>query len=193
MPQLILALVSLSKTRFQVAAGIVEPGGRVEWKLCTEIALADILSDDPLVGMDQSLLDLLIGAAQILVHQRQVLALLRRIKHVREEAVQFVDPPLPFKRGCTLWPLVVSPPWKSLLAKHWKAVDLIYTHVRRIHQAEVAEQLRQNPMKARDLFQQFAYRSPPRRIPRDALRESEVDQASNDRVLVQHNKESRAV
>jgi hypothetical protein len=81
---------------------------------------------------------------------------------VSAETVRLVDPPLPLKRGCTLWPLVVSPPWKSLLSMHWKAVDLIYTRVRRTYQAEVAEQLRQNPMTARDLFQQFAYRSPPR-------------------------------
>jgi hypothetical protein len=154
MSRLIVAVVSLSNTRFQVAAGTREPRRRVEWKVCTEIALSAMLADAPLIGMDHSFLDLLNEAAQTLVYQREVRTLL--LQHAFGEAVLLVDPPL--KRGCMLWPPPLPPCWRSLLSTHWRAVELVYTHVRRTYQATAAEEMREKQMTASDFFRQFEYR-----------------------------------
>ena len=159
MSHLIIALVALSKNRFQLAAGTVEsPDRGVEWRVCSEIALSAMLSDDPLVGINQSFLDLLSEASYILVCQRQVRTLLLRcrIKRALDDVVQLMDPPV--KRACMLWPSLTFRHWESLLSQHWQAVDLIYTHVRRAHQTAVADEMRQKQMTISEIFQQYAYR-----------------------------------
>jgi hypothetical protein len=162
MRQRIVALVALSKNRFQLAVGNVESRSRVvDWMLCTEIALSAVLSDDLLVGVDQSFLDLLSEATHILVCQGQVRdLLLRQADRVLDDTLLLMDPPV--KRACMLWPSCTSPVtsrhWELLLSQHWQAVDLIYTHVRRAHQTAVADEMRQKKMTISDFFQQYAYR-----------------------------------
>ncbi len=157
MPQLIVSVVSLSTTRFHVAAGTIQPRRQVEWKVCTELTLSAMLSDDPLMEMDQSFLDLLNEATHIIVYQRRVRTLLlRRIKPALDEIVLLVDPPS--KRGCMLWPPPLPPRWRLLLSTHWEAAELVYTHVRRMYQAAVAQEVREKQVTASDFFRQFDYR-----------------------------------
>ena len=159
MRQSIIALVACScNTRFQLAAGTVQSYHQpVEWRVCTEIALSAIQSGDPLVGIDQSFVELLSEATHILVCQRGVRTLLlHQFDRVLDDAVQLMDTPI--QRECMLWPSITSRRWESLLSQHWKAVDLIYTHVRRAHQTAVADGLRQKQMTISEFFQQYAYR-----------------------------------
>lgn len=159
MRHLIVALVALScNTRFQLAAGTVDSRGReVKWRVCTEIALSAMQSGDPLVRIDQSFVELLSEATHILVCQRRARTLLlHQFDRVLDDAVQLMDTPI--QRECMLWPSVTSRRWASLLSQHWKAVDLIYTHVRRAHQSAVADGMRQKRMTISDFFQQYAYR-----------------------------------
>ena len=158
MRQSIVALVACScNTRFQLAAGTVQSCHQaVEWRVCTEIALSAMRSNDPLVGIDQSLLELLSDATHILVCQRGVRTLLlHQFDSVLDDQVQLMDTPI--QRECMLWPSVASRRWESLLSQHWKAVDLIYTHIRRAHQTAVADGARQKQMTIKDFFQQYAY------------------------------------
>jgi hypothetical protein len=158
MSLLIVALVALSKNRFQLAVGTVDSCSRVvDWRLCTEIALSTMQSDDPLSGVDQSFLDLLSEATHILVCQRHVRTLLlHHIDRVLDDQVLLMDPPV--KRACMLWPSQISRRWESLVSQHWQAVDLIYTHVRRAYQKGVADEMRQKQMTTSEFFQQYAYR-----------------------------------
>ena len=158
MHQLIVAVVAREdNTRCKIAVGTVESGGRkVDWKVCTEVALSTVQSTNPLVGIDQSLLELLSEATHILVCRRRVRTwLLHQFDRVLDNQVKLMD--VPVKRECMLWPSVTSRRWESLLSHHWKAVDLVYTPVRRAHQTAVADEMRQKQMTISDLFQQYAY------------------------------------
>ena len=159
MRQLIVALVALScNSRFQIAAGTVESGDReVDWKVCTDIDLSTLQSNNPLVGSDQSFFELLSRATYILVCQERArTVLLRQFDRVLDDRVKLMD--MPVKRECMLWPSVASRRWGPFLSRHCKAVDLIYTHARRAYQTAIADEMRQKQMTISDFFQQYAYR-----------------------------------
>ena len=158
MRPLIVAVVARScNTRFHIVAGTVESGGReVDWEVCTEIALSAIPSGDPLVGIDQCFVELLSEATHILVCQRGIRnLLLHTFDRVLDDQVKLMDTPI--QRECMLWPSFTSRRWEPLLSQHWKAVDLVYTHIRRAHQTAVANGMRQKQMTNKDFFQQYAY------------------------------------
>ena len=143
----ITAIVLSKRNRLQFAAATVQSGGQPQWRLCLEVVLPNKASNPVQIveqlcsGTDPSV---------ILVCQQDARSLL--LHRYAHDTLTLVDSS---STSCTSWWPSVPSAWESTLKAHWQVADMIYTHARRIHQA----QLLPLPVDVKgSLFERYRYR-----------------------------------
>ena len=125
----LIAAVTLSPNRMQVAvACLSQVSAPLEWRMCTEAVVARTV--DPLLVLEQ-LLSVVGDIDVILVHQAEASSML--LCRYGPHMLVLVQPPHP--KSKVLWAQSVPREWAPLLLAHWRVVDLIYLHTRRLRQA----------------------------------------------------------